>query len=116
VDIYCATNDLVEIGHALRNFPSKMPDEYIFEYGTSDPNIKFYRHFKMRVYTVGSVGRCAIQFMVNLNKKEPEEGMVCFSIHPIEPASINKLSDLFLKFSELQDLEFQWSPTEELKF
>lgn len=108
-DIYCNVSDLAEIGRALQIFPRSIPAEYKYEYGSNDPDVRFYRHFVLRVYTVGSRGRCALQISINNNESEPEEGTCLFSISA-EPASINRLGNLFLEFSKLQNLEFKWFP------
>jgi hypothetical protein len=115
-DIYCNVSDLSEIGKKLKAFPKTVPDEYKYEYGSSDPAARFYRHFVFRVYTVGSWGKCALQISINQNPSEPEEnqgeqeGGVCLFSIPAEPASINRLGDLFITFGKLQHLEFKWVP------
>ena len=108
-DIYCNVSDLSEIGGILQAFPKAIPDEYKYEYGSSDPAARFYRHFVFRAYTVGSWGKCALQVSINQNQSEPEEGICLFSI-PAEPSSINRLGDLFVAFAKLQHLEFKWIP------
>ena len=108
-DIYCNVSDLTEIGDALKAFPKSIPDEFKYEYGSSDPAMRFYHHFVLRVYTVGSWGKCALQISINQNQSEPEEGICLFSI-PAEAASINRLGDLFVAFGKLQHLEFKWTP------
>lgn len=85
LDIYCAVDDLREIGMALAAFPSKVPDEYSFEYGSEDPAKRCYRYLKFRAYTFGGRGHCALQFSMNLNAEEPDEGSCRFSIRA-EPA------------------------------
>lgn len=107
-DFYCNVDDLSEIGSALSSFPKNVGDEYVYEYGSEDPAAKFYRYIKLRAYTVGNVGKCAIQIVVNTNEEEPGEGRSIFSI-PADPASINRLGELFSAFSRLQHLEFRWS-------
>jgi hypothetical protein len=37
IEIYCAVDTLQAIGAALAIFPAKVPDEYVFEYGSEDP-------------------------------------------------------------------------------
>ena len=110
-DIYCNVEDLKEIGQALQKFPAKVGDEYRYEYGSEQPEDRFYRYFMMRAYTTDSVGHCAVQFIINQNSHEPNEGVCRFSIR-VEVASINRLGVLFEKFSELRHLEFRWSPDE----
>jgi Mn-dependent DtxR family transcriptional regulator len=102
---------LKEIGKSLQSFPKRMDDEYIYEYGTEKAEERYYRHFWLKVYTVDSLGHCAIQFHINKNTEEPEEGICRFSICA-EASAINRLGKLFETFSELKHLEFRWSPKE----
>lgn len=109
IDIYCGVQEIAEIGKALTHFPKLIGDEYVYEYGSENPETKFYRYFKLKAYTVGNAGNCAIQFTVNLNQPEPEEGTCQFSLTAF-PAEINRLGELLLVFSKLEHLELQWSP------
>ena len=110
-DIYCAVEDLKEIGTALQHFPARIGDEYRYEYGSEDPENPFHRYFMLRAYTTDSVGHCAIQFAMNQNSAEPGEGLSRFSI-TAEAASVKGLGKLFEEFSELRHLEFRWSRNE----
>ncbi len=111
VDIYCSVRDIADIGNALVTFPKEIGDQYVYEYGSEDPAAKFYRHLRLRAYTVGSVGHCALQFTVNLNQPQPDEGTTQFSLKA-DPAEINRLGELLVTFSQLKHLELQWSPRE----
>jgi hypothetical protein len=110
-DIYCNVEDLKETGKALQNFPAQIGDEYRYEYGSENPEDRCYRYFLMRAYTTDGVGHCAVQFVINQNSVEPDEGVCRFSISA-DAASINRLGILFEKFHELRHLEFHWSPDE----
>ena len=114
-DIYCNVEDLEKIGKALQNFPKNSDDEFLFEYGSDKPEERFYRHFWFKAYVINSLGHCAIQFNINKNSDEPDEGVCSFSI-ATEAASINRLGKLFERFSELKHLEFRWTPTDEEMF
>ena len=114
-DIYCGVEELKEVGQALQKFPAKVGDEYRYEYGSEKPEDRFYRYFLIRAYTTDAVGHCALQFAINQNSDEPNEGMCRFSLWA-EAASINRLGVLFEKFAELQHLELRWSPDEALLF
>ncbi len=107
-DIYGNVDILAEIGNNLRKFPNKIGDEYRFEYGSEDPSVRFYRYFLIRAYTTGQRGYCNLQFVINQNKAEPDEGVCRFSISSIEPSALNRLGELFLRFSKLQHLELKW--------
>jgi hypothetical protein len=108
-DIYCDVQNLAEIGNALQEFPKKIDDEFVYEYGSEVKEDKFYRYFRLRVYLTDSLGHCAIQFYINKNMDEPEEGICQFSIKA-EAFAVNRLGKLFEKFSKLKHLEFKWTP------
>lgn len=114
-DIYCNVKDLEKMGKALQKFPGKIDDKYIYEYGSAKPEDRNYRHFWLKVYLINSLGHCAIQFQINNNTEEPEEGICRFSLIA-EASAINRLGKLFERFSELKHLEFHWTPTEEEMF
>jgi hypothetical protein len=107
-DIYCDVEEIAAIGTALEFFPKKVSDEYTYEYGSEDPAKEFYRYFLLRAYTTDQAGHCALQIHINLNEKEPEEGVCKFSMRA-EPAAINRLGKLFMSFSKLAHLEFHWN-------
>jgi hypothetical protein len=77
-DIFCSVTDLTSIGAALRKFPDKIGDEFRYEYGSESPEVRFYRYFLLRAYTANSTGHCAIQFRINQNSAEPNEGICQF--------------------------------------
>lgn len=108
-DIYCDAQELGSMGLALKQFPTKIDDEYLFEYGSKNPKDNCYRYFAMRAYTIDTVGHSAIQFEIHNNQSEPSEGICKFSLRA-DVASINRLGDEFARFSQLKDLEFVWSP------
>jgi hypothetical protein len=109
-DLYCDVDEIRTLGASLKQFPSRVGDEYRFEYGTDNPTHKCYRHFLLRAYTTDGVGHCALQFVINLNQSEPKEGRAMFSIES-EPAAINRLGDLLGRFSQLSHLELYWNLT-----
>ncbi len=108
-DIYCNTEDLKTIGQALRNFPSKLDDEFRYEIGSENPEDRQYLYFLMKAYTTDSVGHCAIQFAIDINGDELNKSSCRFSIQA-DASSINRLGVLFEKFAKLEDFEFEWSP------
>lgn len=109
IDIYLTTEQLKKIGAELARFPKKIGDEFVFEYGSENPDDRFYRHFVLRAYTTGAAGHCALQFKINLNQKPPAEGIGVFSLQA-EPAAISRLGDLLLSFAALQHRELHWTP------
>ena len=109
VDVYFHRHEMEAIAARLKVFPVHVGDEYIFEYGSESPSLRAYRHLVLRAYCVDQVGHCALQFSINLNQAEPEEGVVRFSI-PVEPAALNRLGELLEVFAQLRHLELVWSP------
>jgi hypothetical protein len=109
IEIYCAVGQLRDIGIALTKFPAKIPDEYLFEYGSEDPKERWAYHLKLRASTVGSRGLSAIQFTMNLNREPPDEGRCCFSITPVEPAQIARLGRLFVRLEAHASGSFRWT-------
>lgn len=79
-DIYCVVEEMKELGKALQKFPVALGDEYRYEYGSEKPEDRVYRYFLLRAYTTDSVGHCAVQFAINQNSGEPDEGVCRFSI------------------------------------
>ena len=77
-DIYCSVDEIARIGRALHTFPSRIGDEYKYEYGSSELS-NFYRHFILRAYTTDRAGHCALQLKMNLNQAAPDEGICQFS-------------------------------------
>jgi hypothetical protein len=112
LDLYCGVDDLQKIGAALVAFPSRVPDEYRFEYGSEDPARRSYRHFILRAYTIGLRGQCALQFAMNLNREAPDEGSCRFSLQA-EPAQLARLGGLFLRLEAHPHGMFRWTPTDD---
>ncbi|HEX4809576.1 MAG TPA: hypothetical protein VH325_11640 [Bryobacteraceae bacterium] len=107
-DIYCNVGDLKEIGNRLKSFPTRLGDEFRYEYGSEDPARRHYRYFLLRAYTIDNAGHCALQVKMNNNTREPHEGTCTLSIKA-EAAALNRLGSLFLTFSQLEHLEFHWN-------
>jgi hypothetical protein len=107
VDFYCNVSELKEIGAALQSFPTRVPQEYVYEYGSPKPEDRFYRHLVLRAYTVDAAGHCALQIRIDRNDPEPDEGMCQFSF-VVAPAQLKRLGRLFSRFHDLEHLEFYW--------
>lgn len=112
LDFYTGVPCLKQFAANLQDFPKHIGDEVEFKYGSPRKEDRMYRHLVIRAYTIGSVGRCAIQFTFNNHEDEPNEGCVIFSILA-DAAAVNRLGKLLEKFSELQHLELFWSPHED---
>lgn len=108
LEFYCDTDDLINLGNALRVFPKKAPDEYFFELGSNKPEDNYAYYFAIHAYTTDRSGHSALQIVLDNNKSRPDEGSCCFSIKA-EPSAINRLGELLLIFSNLEHLELNWS-------
>jgi hypothetical protein len=108
VEIYEDTEQLRELGRALRRFPARVPDEVVKEIGSDDAKAS-YCHFRMRAFTIDRTGHCALQFIFDPHQPEPHGGSCRFSI-PADPAAVNRLGDLLVRFADLRHRELRWSP------
>ena len=104
-DLYADPETIGHIGMGLQRFPARVPDQFVYEYGSDDPADRFYRHLGIRAYTVDT----ALQFSIDRNATEPHEGVCRFSI-PADAAALNRLGDLLVRFAELRHLELRWTP------
>lgn len=107
-DIYTSPYEIEEMGKTLR---SLFKDDFKYEYGSSDPLARCYRHFIMSVYRIDSIGHKAIQFKINQNENQPDEGESLFSIKT-DVAAINRLGESIERFSKLEHLEMLWTSKE----
>ncbi len=99
---------LKEIGMALKSFPNKVPDDYLFELGSKMPDSNYAYYFALHAYTLGQTGYCALQIVIDNKQDSPEAGECRFSI-AAEPSAINRLGKLLLTFSELKHQSMIWS-------
>ncbi|MFD2234422.1 hypothetical protein [Phaeospirillum tilakii] len=110
LDIYCNVEDIAAIGRNLKAFPTKAGDEYLYQYGSEAPEMRWYRHFVFRAYTVGSLGQCAVQIIMNRNETGVNDAACRFSF-PVEAGALNRLGRLLERFGALEHLELEWSPS-----
>ena len=52
VQVYCAAQDLAEMGSDLQKFPASVGDEYRFEIGSEDPAQPCSAYFLLRDYLI----------------------------------------------------------------
>ena len=105
---FCSVDNLKELGMALRSFPKKVPDEYLYQIGSPRPEDNCAYYFALRAYTVDMSGHCALQIVIDNRQDKPCEGQCRFSIKA-EPSAINRLGGLLLTFSELKHRSMTWS-------
>jgi hypothetical protein len=108
LEYYCVASDLKDIGTALRAFPTKVPNAYSYEIGSTRPEDNFAYHFALHAYTTDCSGHCALQVVIDNNQDRPDEGVCRFSIRA-EPAAINRLGNLLMEFANLKHHELNWT-------
>ncbi|MGD0093586.1 MAG: hypothetical protein ABSE73_27065 [Planctomycetota bacterium] len=108
LEYYCNANDLNKIGSALQLFPTKVPDEYNYQIGSTKPEDNFAYYFALRPYTFDAAGHCALQVVIDNNGRRPGEGACRFSIQA-EPWALNRLGKLLLEFAKLRHHELTWT-------
>ncbi len=107
IEVYCAAQDLADMGSNLQNFPASAGDEYRYELGSEDPAQRCSVYFLLRAYTTNAAGHCALQFRMSGNSSPPNDGACEFSIRA-EAAAINRLGSLLEQFSGLDHRELHW--------
>jgi hypothetical protein len=108
LEYFCNADDLKKIGLALQSFPENIPDDYIYEIGSTRPEDNFAYYFALHAYTTDTSGHCAFQIVIDNKRNKPTEGECRFSIEA-EPSAINRLGELLLIFSELKHHSMDWS-------
>lgn len=108
-DLYCNVEHLGRIGRALAKFPTKVPDENEFVYGSKEPADRCCRFFRLRARTIGRSGHCALQFEFDLNQDEPNEGRASFSLL-VEPWALERLGRQFQELQGDPSGRFEWTP------
>lgn len=109
LEIFIGVDELMEIGNALSTFPNKTPDEYKFLAGDEDNPEDFAYFFSLKIYTIDSVGHCAIQVSFNSCQQPPDEGIAKFSIEA-NPSAINELGKALIKMQSFENSAIRWTP------
>src|SRR5689334_5400775 len=97
LEIYANATDLVEVAEALTVFPRHKDDVHLWELGSEKPEDRWAFYFRLRAFTINSVGHCALQIRLNNNKSLPEREIAEFCISA-EPSQINYLGKLVAEF------------------
>jgi hypothetical protein len=95
------------------SFPKKIGDEYKYEIGSPNPKDRWAYHFVLRAITLDRSGHCALQIVMNNNRHQPPDECYCSFSIKADPAAINRLGNLFLRFAKLQHSKFIWTETDE---
>jgi len=107
IGIYLDTTDLVAAADAIRAFPTAPGKSIEWELGSEDPSERSAYYLGLRLYAVNPTGRYAIEFRMNNLSEPPEREIVQFSIE-IEPAGLDGLRSLLIRFSRLEHLVLEW--------
>ncbi|PCJ52708.1 MAG: hypothetical protein COA79_23320 [Planctomycetota bacterium] len=108
LEYYSNATDLVDIAKSLITFPRSESDDYLYELGSENIKDNFAHYLRFRVFTINPLGHCAIQLRINNNNESPF-GECCDFCIEAEPAQVNRLGELFHKFSELKTETLEWS-------
>jgi hypothetical protein len=110
-DYYDNAESLIEIAEHLEQFPRHKDDVFLFEIGSEKAEDRFAYYFRFRLFTTDLVGNSAIQIRFSNNNELPYREIVEFCIRT-EPASLNRLGNLFREFAKLQHDYLAWSESE----
>ena len=105
--IYLNTEDLVVAADVIKRFPRNLGDSVEWQLGSEDPLERSAYYLGLRLYQINPTGRCAIEFRMNNLSEPPEREIMQFSIE-IEPAALDRLSALLIRFSRLEHLVLEW--------
>jgi len=112
LEFYINADDLIEIADVLEEFPRHASAVHLWEIGSEKPEDRFAFYYKFRVFTIDSVGHCAIQIRFNNNQNLPDREISEFCIYPLEPSSLNNLGKLFRDFGKLKHEVLYWEPND----
>jgi|GEM_PF-831694 hypothetical protein len=108
LEFYCKPSDIEQIGKALIPFPKQIADEYVFNYGSSNPSDRFAYYFSLGAYIFNNQGHSALRIIIIDFTKRPEKEECHFSIIA-EPWAIHRLGVLLVEFSKLKHSVLKWS-------
>lgn len=110
LEFYLNADALLEWAEGVESFPLHARSVLRWELGSEYPDDRFGFYFRLRLFTVDSVGHSAIQLRFNNNAALPEREISEFCI-PSEPAQLNRLGRLLREFAQLQHRVLWWTPT-----
>lgn len=111
LDFYVTTQMLLEAAKALEVFPRHGRDEYLFELGSEQAEVRFGFYLRMRAFLTNGSGSSALQFRINNNEDVPSREMAEFCIES-EVQSINDLGSLLRNFAKREHTSLFWSAGE----
>ena len=110
LEFYCNASDLIELSNELEAFPRHASAVYLWELGSERVEDRFAHYFRFRLFTIDSVGHCAIQLRFNNNEELPDREIAEFCIEA-EPSELVKFGNLVRKFSRLEHEVLFWEPS-----
>jgi hypothetical protein len=96
-DIYIYPQDILKFGNALKNFPRKLDDEVVFEYGSDDNS--FYCYAKIRAFIFDNAGHPALEILFNNRREAPYCSESHFYIK-CEVSTMNKLGSTLCTWAD----------------
>ena len=108
LEFYVSADELVEWAKGLEEFPLHAQSVLLWEIGSENPDDRFAFYFRLRLFTVDSVGHCAIQLRFNNNEALPHREISEFCIQA-EPSQLNRLGQLLREFAQLRHRALVWS-------
>jgi hypothetical protein len=108
LEIYANSVDLAVFATSLSGFPKRKDDVALWELGSERPEDRFAFYYRLRVYQVLTVGRCAIEVRFCKNSEPPDREVVEFSIDAW-PADLDRLAMLLSRFANLKHRVLDWS-------
>jgi hypothetical protein len=108
---YVNADALIEWADALERFPQHAQSVFLWEVGSERAEDRFAFYFRLRLFTVDSLGHCVIQLRFNNNAELPDREISEFCIRS-EAAQLNRLGRLCREFAKLNDQVLEWSLNE----
>lgn len=105
LDFYANKNEFIEFGNQLKQFPSNIKEEVIYELGEKDKHSAYY--MLMKVYCYQPYGYTAINVKIENGGTDPYHNKAVFSITTM-PASINKLGKILSSWNPKIESEIEW--------
>src|SRR5512138_3138067 len=99
LEFYVNAEALLEWAKGMEEFPLHAKSVLRWEIGSENPDDRFAFYFRLRLFTVDSVGHCAIQLRFNNNEALPDREISEFCIQ-VEPSQINRLGRLLREFAK----------------
>ena len=108
LDFYVGADVLLEWANGLEEFPLHANSVWRWETGSENPDDRVAYYLRLGLFTLDSVGHCAIEVRFNNNEALPHREISEFCIQA-EPLQINRLGQLLREFAQLRHRALVWS-------